>query len=86
MSKHREKIEKLFTHPISNNIDFKKLVKALEHYGARVEITKQNKAKIFLNDDEFVLPVPHDHVLSKDMVTELRHFLEKVGFTPDKID
>ena len=54
-------------------------------YGASVEITKQNKAKIFLKENEYILPVPHDHVLSKDMVTELRHFLEKVGLTPDTL-
>ncbi len=86
MSKHKEKIEKVFEHPTSGNIDFKKLIHALEHYGAKVEITKHNKAKIFLKEEEYVLPVPHDHVLSKDMVIELRHFLEKVGLTPDNLD
>lgn len=86
MSKHKEKIEKVFEHPTSGNIDFKKLIHALEHYGAEVEITKHNKAKIFLKDEELVIPVPHDHVLSKDMVIEVRHFLEKVGLTPESID
>ena len=86
MSKHKEKIEKVFEHPTSGNIDFKKLIHALEHYGAKVEITKHNKAKIFLKDEELIIPVPHEHVLSKDMVIEVRHFLEKVGLTPDKID
>ncbi len=83
MSKHKEKIQKVFEHPTSGNIEFKKLIHALEHYGALVEITKHNKAKIFLNEEELVIPVPHDHVLSKDIVIEVRHFLEKVGLTPD---
>ena len=86
MSKHKEKIQKIFDHPTSGNIEFKKLVHALEHYGAKVEITKHNKAKIFLKDAELVIPVPHDHVLSKDMVIEVRHFLEKVGLTPETLD
>ena len=86
MSKHKEKIEKVFEHPTSGNIDFKKLIHTLEHFGAEVEITKHNKAKIFFRDEELVIPVPHDHVLSKDMVIEVRHFLEKTGLTPDSLD
>lgn len=84
--KHKVKIEKLFEHPISGNIDVKKLIAALEHYGARVEMTKQNKAKIFINDKEFVLALSHQHDLSKDSITELRHFLETVDFVPGKLD
>ena len=86
MSKHKEKIQKVFDHPTSGNIEFKKLMHALEHYGAQVEISKHNKAKIFFKSEELVIPVPHDHVLSKDMVVEVRHFLEKVGLTPENLD
>ncbi len=86
MSKHKEKIKKVFEHPTSGNIEFKKLIHALEHYGATVEISKHNKAKIFLKDKELVIPVPHEHVLSKDMVIEVRHFLEKVGLTPNSLE
>ena len=46
MSKHKNKIEKLFAHPISNNVDVKKLLHALEHYGAEVEQTKEHHVKI----------------------------------------
>ena len=42
MSKFKAKIEKVFSHPVSGNIDPKKLLHALEHYGAKVEVTKQN--------------------------------------------
>jgi len=86
MSKFKAKIEKVFAHPVSGNIDPKKLIHALEHYGAEVEITKQNKAKIFLNGKEYVMPLSHGGSLSKDVVVELRHFLEEVGLTPDNID
>ena len=85
MSKHKEKIQKVFEHPTSGNIDFKKLLSALEHYSAKVEFSKHNKAKIFLKDEESVISVPHGNVLSKDMVIEVRHFLEKVGLTPDNL-
>ena len=86
MSKHKAKIEKVFEHPLSSNIDYKKLISALEHYGAKVEITKNHHAKIFFNEKEYIMPLPHnDTNISKEIVVELRHFLESVGLTPDKL-
>jgi len=87
MSKHRTKIEKLFEHPVSANIDYKKLIHALEHYGARVDLTKKHHAKIFLNGEEYSIPLPHrEPVLPKESVIELRKFLERAGLTPDQLD
>ncbi|MCK4974877.1 MAG: hypothetical protein KAR81_06460, partial [Sulfurimonas sp.] len=74
--KHKVKLEKLFEHPISGNIDIKRLLSALEHYGATVEITKHNKAKIFLRGEEFILTLSHKNDLSKDFAIKLKHFLE----------
>ena len=83
--KHKMKIEKLFEHPVSGNIDVKRLLSALEHYGVELEITKHNKAKMFFNDKDFVMALSHRNDLSKDAILKLRHFLEEVGLTPDKI-
>jgi hypothetical protein len=84
--KHRAKIEKVFEHPTSANIDVKKLISALEHYGVEVELTKKHKAKLFYKDSEFVLAMPHGDHLSKDEVISLRHWLQEVGLTPDNIE
>ena len=84
--RHHAKLEKVFEHPISANIDVKKLISALEHYGCTIEHTKHNKIKIFYNEKEFVMPIPHSEHLDKDTVVSLRHFLEEVGLTPDKVD
>jgi len=83
--RHKVKIEKLFEHPVSVNIDAKKLISALEYYGAEVEMTKHNKAKIFIKGEEFLLPLSHGHDLSKDSVVTLRHFLEKVNFVEENL-
>jgi len=83
--KHKAKIQKLFEHPISTGIDERRLLAALEHYGASVEITKHNKAKIELKGKEFVLVMSHRNNLSKDEVVRLRHFLESVDIVPEKI-
>lgn len=85
MSKHKEKIKKLFEHPISGNIDSKKLVHALEHYGAKVDMSKHGRALIHIKDKIHSLSLSHRNELSKDSVVGLRHFLEEVNLTPDTL-
>ena len=83
--KHKAKIEKVFEHPTSSNIDVKKLIAALEHYGVKVELSKKHKAKLFYEESEFVLPLPHSETLPKEEVVTLRRWLEEVGLSPDRI-
>jgi len=83
--KHKEKIKKLFEHPISGNIDVHKMLSALEHYGAKVELTKQHKAKLSIKGEEFALSLSHRNEMSKDNITKLRHFLESVDLVPDML-
>ncbi len=85
MSKHLQKIEKIFTHPTPANIDVKKTLSALEHYGVEVEITKNHKAKLFYNSKERILSLPHSDHFTKDEVVELRHILEEFGLTPQNL-
>lgn len=85
MSKHKQKIEKVFEHPMSGNIDSKKLLSALEHYGAKIDLNKEHRAIIHMNGREHSLALSHRPELSKDSVVKLRHFLEEVGLTPEKL-
>lgn len=84
--KHKAKIQKVFDHPMSGNIDSTKLIHALEHYGAEVEVNKQHRAIIHLNGKEHSMVLSHRNELSKDAIVKLRHFLEEVGITPDTIE
>ena len=83
--KHKAKIEKIFEHPVSGNVDVKRLISALEHYGVGVEITKHNKARLTFNEAELIMALSHNNDLSKDSIAKLRHYLEEIGLTPDKI-
>ncbi len=85
MSKHKAKIAKIFEHPLSGNIDSKKVLSALEHFGAKVELNKEHRAIIHLNGKEHSMTLSHRPELSKDAIVKLRHFLEEVGVTPDTI-
>jgi len=84
--KHKVKIEKLFEHPISGNIDEKKMISALEHYGMKTDHTKHGKVKVLFKEQEYVLSLTHNNTLSKDSIVSLRHFLEKVDLVPGKLD
>lgn len=83
--KHKAKIEKLFEHPASGNIDEKRLLSAIEHYGVEVDTSKHNKAKLSKNGEEFVLVLSHGNDLSKDAIVSLRHYLEKIDLIPGKL-
>jgi len=85
MSKHKTKIAKIFEHPLSGNIDSKKVLSALEHFGAKVDLNKEHRAIIHLNGKEHSMTLSHRPELSKDAIVKLRHFLEEVGVTPDTI-
>jgi len=85
MSKHKIKLQKIFEHPLSGNIDSKKVLSALEHYGATVDLNKEHRALIHLNGKEHSMALSHRPELSKDTIVKLRHFLEEVNLTPDKL-
>ncbi|WP_456403142.1 hypothetical protein [Hydrogenimonas sp.] len=86
MSRHLQKIKKIFSHPLPANLDVRKSLSAIEHYGVRVEITKNHRAKLFYEEKEGVLPLPHTDHFTKDEVVQLRHILEEFGLTPEKIE
>jgi hypothetical protein len=85
MSKHKAKIQKIFDHPMSGNIEGKKVLSALEHYGATVDLNKEHRAIIHLNGKEHSMTLSHRPELSKDAIVKLRHFLEEVNLTPEKL-
>ncbi|MEJ2372208.1 MAG: hypothetical protein P8Y22_00640 [Sulfurimonas sp.] len=86
MSKHKSKIAKIFEHPISGNINITKLTHALEHYGVEVDVSKKHRLLLHVNGKEHSVSLSHNNELHKDAVVALRHFLEEVGLTPDKLD
>lgn len=87
MSKHHlKKIQKVFQHPIATNLDTNKLISALDYYGCSIEHSKVNKIKISFDGRDMVLGFHHSGSLSKDEVLRLRHFLEEVGLTPERLE
>lgn len=84
---HKVIIEKVFSHPIASSIDWKKLSSTLKHFGAEIEVSHSNKARISMNGNVLSLSLPHHghEIADKPEVTKLKHFLQEVDLTPDKI-
>ncbi len=80
---HRKTLHALFTHPVSANIDFKKVMHVFEELGAEIENSAGNRVKIKLNDHSAAFSHAQ-HSLPKEEVIQLKKFLEQCGITPEQ--
>ncbi|MHC5003018.1 MAG: hypothetical protein ACYTJ0_07830 [Planctomycetota bacterium] len=84
MSSHQRTLAQIFSHPIAMNIRWKDIVHLLESLGATVTVV-HGRQKVVLGDHEATFRIPHGKTLdNKDEVIQLRHFLERAGFAPEK--
>ena len=80
---HRVTLHALFAHPVSANIDLKKVVHVFEELGAEIDNSAGNHIKVKLNGHSANFPRAQ-HSLPKEEVAEIRKFLEQCGVTPDQ--
>lgn len=79
--RHRKVLHALFDHPVSANVDFKKVEAMLRELGA--EIDNRTGARIGVSLNGRIGVFHHaDHSLAKDEVVRLRHFLTECGIDP----
>src|SRR5215472_14742154 len=93
---HRKTLHALFAHPLSANVDFKKVVHLLEDLGAEVDNKPGNRVGVMLNGRSAAFTratatsgaaavAAHAHRdLPKEEVVRVRKFLETCGITPAK--
>jgi len=80
---HRVTLHALFAHPISANIDYKKVVHLLEALGAEVDNKPGNRVGVTLQGHSAAFKHAQ-HDLPKEEVIEVKRFLEACGITPAK--
>ncbi len=80
---HRVTLHALFAHPISSNIDLRKVVHVFEELGAEVDNRSGNRIGVKLNDRTATF-VHAQHSLPKDEVVQIKKFLQSCGVTPEK--
>jgi len=75
-------LEKLFSHPISMNIEWNEVKHMLETLGAEIETTNHSHVKIKLGDQVKTFKTFHKMLEDKNEIIELQHMLKDQGFIP----
>jgi hypothetical protein len=75
---HRKTLHALFAHPLSANVDFKKVIHLLEDLGAEVDNKPGNRVGVMLNGRSAAFTHAHRD-LPKEEVVRVRKFLSGVS-------
>lgn len=77
-------LEKLFSHPISMNIEWNEVKHMLETMGAEIEMTQHSHIKIKLGDEVKTFKTFHKMLGDKHEIKGLQHMIENAGLAPTK--
>ena len=84
LSKLQKKLEKIFSHPIPTNLEWRTVENLLNHLGFEVEHTKKGHVKVKNQKGEEIVLIVHNHEINnKEEIVKLRHFLEANGISAD---
>ena len=81
--KHRKVLHALFAHPISGNIDPRKVESVLGELGGTFENRHGGRIAVRLNGQFAEFHFGH-HSLSKDQVVHLKKYIEACGIDPKR--
>jgi hypothetical protein len=79
-------LEKLFSHPLSMNLEWSEVKHLLESLGAEVETTHHSHIKISLGDDVKTFKTFHKMLGDKHEIIELQHMLKRAGLAPESVN
>jgi hypothetical protein len=78
---HRDTLEKIFSHPLSGNVDWHQVLSLLEAVGTTTQ-EPNGKVKVELGGATEVLQPPRDKDVDRQMVVDLRRMLTNAGLEP----
>ena len=81
-SRHRDTVEKIFSHPSGRNIEWREIVSLLETLGT-VTHEHNGKLKVTLGPETEVLSAPHGKDVDVQLMVDVRRMLEQAGFAPE---
>jgi hypothetical protein len=78
---HRVTLEKIYSHPLSGNVEWRQVLSLLEAVGT---ITQEpnGKVKVELGGETQVLQPPDDKDLDRQLIVDLRRMLTNAGLEP----
>lgn len=79
--RHRDTIDRIFSHPLSGNVEWRQVLSLLEAVGSTTE-EPNGKLRVTLGDETEVLQPPGGKDIDRQMVVDLRRMLTNAGLTP----
>jgi hypothetical protein len=79
--RHRDTLERIFSHPSSGNVEWRQVVSLLEAVGTTTE-EPNGKLKVTLGGETEVLQAPGGKDIDRQMVVDLRRMLSNAGLAP----
>jgi hypothetical protein len=78
---HRDTLEKIFSHPVSGNVEWRQVLSLLEAVGTATR-EPNGKVKVELGGETEVLQPPTDKDVDRQMIVDLRRMLTNAGLEP----
>ena len=78
---HRDTREKIFSHPLSGNVEWRQVLSLLAAVGTTTR-EPNGKVKVELGGETQVLQPPGDKDVDRQMVVDLRRMLTNAGLEP----
>jgi hypothetical protein len=79
---HLRTLEALFRHPTAHNLEWMDVVALIEKIGV-VHQKSDNKFSLEVDGEHLLMHKPHTKDLTSSEVVDLRHFLMRVGWSPE---
>jgi hypothetical protein len=79
---HLRTLEALFRHPSAHNLEWMDVVALIQKIGT-VQEQGGNKFSFAVGGQHFLMHRPHTKDLTSSEVVDLRHFLQRVGWSPE---
>jgi hypothetical protein len=80
-NRHRDTLERIFSHPASGNIEWRQVLSLLEAVGTTTEALN-GKVKVTLGPETEVLQPPGGKDIDQQMIVDLRRMLTNAGLAP----
>ena len=78
---HRDTLEKIFSHPLSGNVEWRQVLSLLAAVGTTTQ-EPNGKVKVELGGETQVLQPPDDKDVDRQTILDLRRLLTSAGIEP----
>ena len=78
---HRDTLEKIFSHPLSGNVEWRQMLSLLKTVGTTTQ-EHNGKVKVELGGETEVLQPPNGKDVDRQMIVDLRRMLTNAGLIP----